>query len=242
MEVRRMSTVRWRCEQIVCLMLVTLLGGCSTPGDNKCSTAYGQVELLRDRWGVPHIFAETDAGAMYGLGFATAQDRAFQMYYGLRIIQGRLAEHVGDVKVGVTRRRPQGTNSALRNDVKMRTIGYYRAAEETARQLGPEERALLEAYSQGVNDYIGQHPNDLLHLFKTYNLEPEPWTPAACIACWWRMGLFFAGDGLREMGTYYDIKEGRRQVKTFAPARDSKGAIGSPTYPRRCLGNPTQTT
>ena len=54
----------------------------------------GKVELVRDRWGVPHVFAETDAGAMYGLGYATAEDRGFQMHYSLRIVQGRLAEPI----------------------------------------------------------------------------------------------------------------------------------------------------
>jgi penicillin G amidase len=218
-----MSTAKTRLVFVGLVTLTGLLSGCGTPALEKNAGPYGRIELVRDRWGVPHIFAATDAGAMYGLGYATAQDRAFQMYYNLRIIQGRLAEHVGDVKVGVTERRPQGRNSALRNDVKMRMIGYYRAAEETARQLGPQERSLLEAYSQGVNDYITQHPNDLLQLFETYDLEPEPWTPAACIASWWRMGLFFAGDGLREMGAYYEIKAGRRQIRTFAPT-DGEGA------------------
>jgi len=212
-----MQTARIRLPLIGLLTLAALFPGCARPINKDSSSPHSQVELIRDRWGVPHVFAETDAGAMYGLGYATAQDRAFQMYYNLRIIQGRLAEHMGDVKVGVTERRPQGTNSALRSDVKMRTIGYYRAAEETARLLGPEERTLLEAYSQGVNDYIVHHPNDLLHLFETYDLEPEPWTPTACIASWWRMGLFFAGDGLREMGAYYQINAGQRQIETFAP-------------------------
>jgi len=212
-----MSVAKARLAFIGFVTFGALFCGCDTPATKDRAGSYGRVELIRDRWGVPHVFARTDAGAMYGLGYATAQDRAFQMYYNLRIIQGRLAEHVGDVKVGVTERRPQGTNSALRSDVKMRTIGYYHAAQETARQLGPEERTLLEAYSEGVNDYITQHPNDLLHLFETYELEPEPWTPAACIASWWRMGLFFAGDGLREMGAYYEIKAGRRQIEMFTP-------------------------
>ncbi|UCD53116.1 MAG: penicillin acylase family protein [Phycisphaerales bacterium] len=216
-----MQTARTRLAFIGLVTLASLLAGCGTPVGKDNAGPYGQVELIRDRWGVPHVFAETDAGAMYGLGYASAQDRAFQMYYNLRIIQGRLAEHVGDMKVGVTRRRPQGSNSALRSDVKMRTIGYYRAAQETARQLGSEQRALLEAYSQGVNDYIVHHPNDLLYLLEMYNLEPEPWTPAACIASWWRMGLFFAGDGLREMGAYYQIKAGQRQIEMFTP-RDSE--------------------
>ncbi|GAI92826.1 unnamed protein product, partial [marine sediment metagenome] len=114
----------------------------------------GKIELLRDKWGVPHVFADTDAGAMYGLGYAAAEDRAFGMYYNLRIIQGRLAELIGDQKVGANRRLPQGKNSAVRNDVKMRTIGYYRAAQKVAQNLDSESRTLLEAYSDGVNDYI----------------------------------------------------------------------------------------
>ena len=36
---------------------------------------FGRVDLLRDRWGTPHVFAATDAGALYGLGYATAEDR-----------------------------------------------------------------------------------------------------------------------------------------------------------------------
>lgn len=201
------------------------LGGCHTPAAREAEGhPYGKVELLRDRWGVPHVFAETDAGAMYGLGYAAAEDRAFQMYYNLRIIQGRLAEVVGDVKVGVSRQRPDGTNSAVRSDIQMRTIGYWPAAQETARLLDPELRALLEAYSAGVNDYIGRHRDDLIYLFAKYDLEPEPWTPAACIASWWRLSLFFAGDGLREMGPYYDIKDGRREVRSFAPD-DNEGLL-----------------
>ncbi len=60
--------------------------------------ADGRGEILRDTWGIPHVFADTDAGAFYGLGYATAEDRAFQMTYSLRIIQGRLAEVVGEVR------------------------------------------------------------------------------------------------------------------------------------------------
>jgi penicillin amidase len=172
---------------------------------------------------VPHVFSQSDAGALYGLGYATAEDRAFQMYYNLRIIQGKLAEVIGDVKIGVTRQLPQGRNSALRSDIEMRTIGYYQAAGETARQLDSETRRLLEAYCRGVNDYIAGHPNDLLYLFGKYDLRPEPWTPADCIASWWRLGLFFSGDGLNELTAYYQIKEGARQVRQFAPA-DSAGA------------------
>jgi len=214
------------------LMLTLVFAGCrmaegkenhSRSIRSEGAADYGQTELLRDRWGVPHVFARSDAGAMYGLGYATAEDRAFQMYYNLRIIQGRLAEVIGDVKIGVTRQLPRGRNSALRSDIQMRTIGYYRAAQETARQLDPETRRLLDAYCRGVNDYIAAHPDGLLDLFEKYAVRPEPWTPADCIASWWRLGLFFSGDGLNELTAYYEIKEGARQVRQFAPT-DSEGA------------------
>ena len=41
----------------------------------------GRIDLVRDEWGIPHVFAETDEGALYGLGYAIAQDRGFQMHY-----------------------------------------------------------------------------------------------------------------------------------------------------------------
>ncbi len=208
----------------VCLLWVLLIVGCGPQkAGHNLKPQSGGTELLRDTWGVPHVFAETDAGAMYGLGYAAAEDRAFQMYYNLRIIQGRLAELLGDVKVGVSRATPQGRNSAVRSDIEMRTIGYYHAAQSIAANLDGETLALLHAYSDGVNAYINTHRSELLYLFEKLNLEPEPWTPAACIASWWRLALFFSGDGLREMTTYYEIKDGQRQVRTFSP-EDAAGA------------------
>jgi len=219
-----MKTRRVFC--LLCLSLPFFVIGCGSPAKRGSG---GGVELLRDSWGVPHVFADSDAGAMYGLGYAAAQDRPFQMYYNLRIIQGRLAELVGDVKVGVTRQQPQGRTSALRSDVEMRTIGYWRAAQETAERLDPEARELLEAYSRGVNDRLANDPNVRSGLFQKYGLQPEPWTPAACIASWWRLSLFFSGDGLRELAPYYEIKDGARMVRRYA-ATDSAGATEGPRF------------
>ena len=112
------------------------------------AAADGGIEILRDTWGIPHVFADTDAGALYGLGYATAEDRAFQMTYSLRIIQGRLAEVVGEV--------PQlnRNETSVDHDRKMRTFGFHRAAQRTAANLDAETRGLLQAYCDGVNDYF----------------------------------------------------------------------------------------
>ena len=136
------------------------------------ATPAGAIEVLRDEWGIPHVFSSTDAGAFYGLGYATAEDRAFQMTYMLRIIQGRLAEIVGDV------RHVSRDETAVDNDKKMRTFGFYRAAGEAARRLDSPTRTLLEAYAAGVNAYFDEHRADLNPLFAQVGLQPEPWTVA----------------------------------------------------------------
>ncbi|TWT37754.1 Penicillin acylase 2 precursor [Posidoniimonas corsicana] len=166
------------------------------------------VEVLRDPWGVPHVFAETDAGAFYGLGYATAEDRAFQMTYALRTVQGRLAEVVGEVKS--LRRR----DTSIDHDRKMRTFGFHRAAQRTAAGLDGESRSLLEAYSRGVNDWFVQNADNLPALFAATGVEHEPWTPADCLASWWHVGQFFATDGTR------DLIAGRNRGRAFPQPED----------------------
>ena len=165
----------------VVTLAVLAIGGCASPAS--------KVEVLRDRWGVPHVFAATDAGAFYGLGYACAEDRGFQMTYSLRIIQGRLAEVIGEV------RQISRPETSVDLDRKMRTFGFYRAAQRTAAALDPQTRQLLSAYCEGVNAYFRGHRGQLHPLFDRMGLRPEPWTPADCLASWWHLGQFFAGDG-----------------------------------------------
>ena len=141
------------------------------------------------------MFSETDAGAFYGLGVATAEERGFQMTYGLRIIQGRLAEVIGD--------RPKGNrrDGAVQSDRMMRTWGWVPAARRIAGQLDAETQSLLQAYCQGVNDsFAAQKAAGTLHpLFARLGVEPEPWTPADCLLSWWHLSQFFATDGTRDL-------------------------------------------
>src|SRR6266850_1199138 len=161
---------------------------------------YGKIELLRDTWGIPHVFSDTDPGAMYGLGYATAEQRGFQMTYDLLIIQGRLAEVVGD------RQRGNRKETAVDHDRLMRTIGWSGAAARTAPNLDAPTRKLLEAYCQGVNDsFAAQKAAGKLHpLFKELGVTPEPWTPADCLLSWWHLAQFFATDGSRDLLSWHN--------------------------------------
>lgn len=175
----------------------------------------GKIELLRDFWGVPHIFAETDRGAFYGLGYACAQDRAFQMYFGLRIIQGRSAELLGDIPL-----KNRHDRTTVWSDKKVRTEGFYRAAQRLISTLDPETVSFLQAYSDGVNDSLQKNRDRRIDLFKKYDLNPEPWTPADCIATWWHLGKFFAAEDLNEGMIYHRLKDGE------SPRQEARGERG----------------
>ena len=77
---------------------------------------------------------------MYALGYATAEERGFQMTYNLRIIQGRLAEILGE------RQRGNRKETTVDHDRLMRTIGWSQAAVRTASKLDSASRKLLTAY------------------------------------------------------------------------------------------------
>jgi penicillin amidase len=185
-----------------------------------CSAAtpdYGKVELLRDTWGIPHVFSDTDGGAMYGLGYATAQERGFQMTYGLRIMQGRLGEVIGARQKGGRR------ETALDNDRKMRTFGWARAASRIAANLDPATKGLLEAYCEGVNhSFTAQQKAGTLHpLFRKLEITPEKWTPADCLLSWWHVAQYFAGDGTRDLM----IWRNRTQPQPGQPRPPQPGAL-----------------
>lgn len=179
---------------------------------------YGAVELQRDRWGTPHVFADTDLGAFYGLGYATAADRGLQMHFNLRLIQGRAAEVLGAVP------HPRKRNeTTLTHDRRMRTFGFYRAARAAVESLDAENRALLEAYSRGVNDYFARHGHDLHPGFAAADLRPEPWTAADCVASWWNFAQYFGTDGTRDLLRYRRLQEGGRS--NAVPAPDDGAAV-----------------
>jgi penicillin amidase len=121
------------------------------------------VTIVRDGNGIPHITGESAADAVFGLGYAHAQDRLWQMEFQRRVGNGRLSEAVG----------PGG----LEADRFLRTLGTARAAESAYQNLDPESRALLEAYAAGVNAFIGANRGRLPVEFTILGVEPEPWRP-----------------------------------------------------------------
>ncbi len=146
------------------------------------------MEIWRDSLGVPHLWAEDELDLARALGYVHAQDRLWQMEFFRRVADGRLAEILGA--------------GLVETDRFLRTLGMGRAAAENLRVLDAPELARLEAYAEGVNAWIGEHPGALPPEFVALRFEPEPWEPRhtlaiAKIMSWdladWQLGLDLQG-------------------------------------------------
>ena len=102
------------------------------------------VEIIRDRYGIPHCFAESAGDALFALGYVQAQDRLWQMQWNRRAARGRLAEIAG----------PQ----ALSVDRLCRTLGIGHAAEAAWEATPPAQQRQLAPYVAGINAAIARAP------------------------------------------------------------------------------------
>jgi penicillin amidase len=131
------------------------------------------VTILRDRWGVPHIFTEgrgADERAAYANGYAQAEDRLFEMDILRRAATGRLAEMLGA--------------DYLLMDEVVRRDGYTTEERDAfAARLAARDRRALEAYRDGVNAFIAAVTADPQRLpFEFLGMPPAPWTVADSVA------------------------------------------------------------
>ncbi len=175
--------MRWLLRALAALLVIVVVaagGGYvwlrgslpQTDGTIAVTGLSGPIEIVRDRYAVPHIFAQSTEDAAFGLGFAHAQDRLWQMEMNRRIGAGRLSEVVGAGGLDV--------------DKFLRTLGLYGHAERTVANLDDATRAGLEAYAAGVNAYLESRSGPLPPEFLVFRHKPEPWRPADSIV-WVKM-------------------------------------------------------
>src|SRR5262245_7644560 len=110
-------------------------------GSRRHAGLKGGARIVRDRWGIPHVHAD-DADLFFAFGYATGQDRLFQLDYLRRKARGRLAEILGP--------------GAVESDLLARTIGLAQIAEKELQTLPADVRELLSAYTAGVNARMEQ--------------------------------------------------------------------------------------
>ncbi|MDY6917248.1 MAG: penicillin acylase family protein [Chloroflexota bacterium] len=135
-----------------------------------------EVEVLRDEWGIPHIYAANMHDLLFAQGYTQAQDRWWQMEFFRHTARGAIEELTGK------------SEGLLATDIFIRTLGWHRVAEEEEQAYDEDTMASLQAFADGVNAYIANRkPGDLALEYSVLRLvgvdiDVEPWTPADTLA------------------------------------------------------------
>lgn len=158
-------------------------------GDYAVRGLDGPVEIVRDTNAVPHIFAESNADVMFGLGFTHAQDRLWQMTLMRRTAQGRLSELFGAETLPI--------------DEFMRALDIYTISQRAVSHQTPDTIVMLEAYSAGVNAWIEIVGAEALGRgapeFFLSSKQIAPWLPADSIVLIKLMALQLSDHASREV-------------------------------------------
>ena len=180
----RIDDSRWYSLCSGCLVLGLVAVGCSAPasdmeanlhamavaslaqieGETELAGLRAEVEVLRDRWGVPHIYAHNVDDLFFAQGYVAAQDRLWQLDMWRRWLEGRTAEVAGPGR--------------FEADRMMRLLSWRGGlSEEELASYHPETERILEAFTGGINAFIEHSADNLPVEFKLTGLRPEPWTP-----------------------------------------------------------------
>lgn len=137
-------------------------------GEARLDGLRARVDVVRDRWGVPHITARNTDDLFFAQGFVQAQDRLWQMEMYRRTWEGTLSEVLGP--------------DYLSHDRLARLLRYRGPWDEREfARYHPEGRRILEAFARGVNAYIAQAGERLPVEFRLTGIRPQPWTPEVAL-------------------------------------------------------------
>lgn len=121
-----------------------------------------EVEIIRDRWGIPHIYAKSLHDLLFAQGFVHAQDRLWQMEVNRRAARGKLSEFIGP--------------EALDADRMSRTFGYERVARQDLERLDENQLDIVRAYCAGINAATRHKSFKTPVEFSLVGLKPHTWT------------------------------------------------------------------
>ena len=161
-------------------------------GELQIEGLHYTVEVLRDEWGIPHIYAKNMHDLFFAQGFTQAQDRWWQMEFWRHIGSGKIEETTGK------------DDDLLEADIMIRTLGWRQIAEQEVELCDEETMAYLQAFADGVNAYISsRNYGDLALEYSLLKLAGkciriEPWTPADSLVWGKVMAWDMARGGLVE--------------------------------------------
>ena len=129
------------------------------------------VDILKDRWGISHIYARNESDLFFAQGYNVARDRLFQLELWRRQATGTVAEILGRKEL----KRDRGNRLFLYRGDLTQELNWYH----------PHGAAIIGAFVNGINAYIAEterNPALLTPEFKMLGIQPGNWTPAVVIS------------------------------------------------------------
>ncbi|MBZ5593286.1 MAG: penicillin acylase family protein [Acidobacteriia bacterium] len=159
---------RFGSTRAIRVLLVLLALPLCQADDIRVAGLSQPVEIIRDRWGVPHIYAQSVHDLFFAQGYITAKDRLWQIDLWRRIGTGKLAEVLGP--------------SAIDRDRLARSVLFRGDWNAEWRSYGPGTREIVSAFTDGINAYIkalgGARPLE----FRMAGYSPGLWAPEDCLS------------------------------------------------------------
>jgi penicillin amidase len=154
--------------RLIALACCLLAASCATRAGSNAENVRLQglkqrVEILRDRWGVPHVFAQNQDDLFFANGYINARDRLFQLDLWRRIGTGRLAEVLGP--------------DHLTRDRTARLFRFRGDWHQEWASYSPDSWQIARAFTSGVNAYIDSLAGKWPEEFRIAGYAPGPWTP-----------------------------------------------------------------
>ncbi len=160
-------------EKTVLLFILFSLGvSYSSNSQNKNIQGLKEsVEIIRDSWGINHIYAKNQEDLFFAQGYTAAKDRLFQFEIWRRQATGSVAEILGERE--------------LARDIGTRLFKFRGNLEEELNHYHKDGSSIINAYTNGVNAYINEinkTPDDLPIEFQMLGIKPKLWTPEVVIS------------------------------------------------------------
>jgi len=171
-----------------------------------CGSVLAKTTIYRDKWGVPHIYSDTQEGAFFALGYAQAEDRLEQLLKNYLHADGKMASALG--------------REFIEEDYRQRLLRHGEITKTRYGEVDARLRKLLEAFVAGIKHYMKEHPEKV----PSWGFEPQPWQPIA-------VGRFIiwgwpAGQALSDLGRRFPRPPafGSNQW-AVSPERSAEGCV-----------------
>jgi penicillin amidase len=185
-------------------------------GDVNVKGISAPIEILRDKEGIPHIFAKSERDGWFAMGYVHAQDRLWQMDFQRRVAQGRLSEILGE--------------RAYDTDRLMRTLGLAHVGDRVVSHMDPETKANMDAYAAGVNAFIDSGTTLPIE-FHVFGVKPEAWRAADTVGWLGVMAWDLSSNFRTELARLrLAAKLGRDRVNEIIPAYPGDIATPIPDF------------